>query len=290
MRILVTGGSGFLGTAVIPRLVAQGHDVIALARSHKAARAVSALGAEALPGDLDDARSVDDAFCSSKAGTLVNVASLGFGHAQAITAAAEEAGISRAVFISTTAIFASLPAASKAVRVDAERTVEASGLAWTIIRPTMIYGRPGDRNMSRLLAFIRRSPVVPLPGGGHRLMQPVHVDDLARFVVMATETDTTIGQAFNVAGPEALTLRRVVAEAAAALGKRAVLVPLPLYPAVAAVRAYGMLVSEPRLKVEQLLRLDEDKAFDIAPARQLGYSPRTFSDGIKAEAGLIRDQ
>jgi uncharacterized protein YbjT (DUF2867 family) len=287
MRILVTGGSGFLGRAVIAVLAAHGHEVAALVRSGEAARTVSALDAEALPGDLDEARSVDDAFCSSKAEILVNVASLGFGHAPAITAAAVEAGIPRAVFLSTTAIFTTLPAASKAVRVDAERTVEASGLDWTIIRPTMIYGTPGDRNMSRLLAFLRRSPVAPLPGGGRRLIQPVHVDDLASFVVTAAETDAAIGQAFNVAGPDALTLRQVVAEAAGALGKRTVLVPIPLYPVVAAVKVYEKLASTPRLKLEQVLRLDEDKAFDIGPARRLGYSPRTFSEGIKAEARLL---
>jgi nucleoside-diphosphate-sugar epimerase len=152
----------------------------------------------------------------------------------------------------------------------------------------MIYGRPGDRNMARLLAFVRRSPVVPLTGGGHRLIQPVHVDDLAGFIATALEADAAVGRAFNVAGPEPLTLRQVVEATGRAVGRRPRLVPLPLGPAIAAVRAYERLSAKPRLKVEQVLGLNEDEAFDIGAAILLGYAPRSFAEGIEAEAALLR--
>ena len=285
MKVLVTGGSGFLGRSVIPELARRGHDVVALARSRTAAGQVADLGATPLAGDLDDPAGLDAAFASAKADALVNLASLGFGHAPAIVSATEEAGIERAVFVSTTALFTTLPAASKAVRTAAEETVTASGLAWTIVRPTMIYGWPGDRNMERLVALVRRSPVVPLPGGGRRLIQPVHVDDLAWFVVRALEDDAA-HRAFDVAGPEPLTLLQVVRQAGQAVGRRPVPVPVPLGPAIAAVRAYQRLAPRPRLTGEQLQRLDEDKAFPIDDAGALGYRPRSFAEGIAAEARL----
>jgi nucleoside-diphosphate-sugar epimerase len=152
----------------------------------------------------------------------------------------------------------------------------------------MIYGRPGDRNMARLLAFVRRSPVVPIPGGGRRLIQLVHVDDLAGFIATALEADAAVGRAYDVAGPEPLTLRQIVEAAAQAVGRQPRLVSLPLGPVIAAVRAYERLSTKPRLKVEQVLRLDEDKAFDISAAVSLGYAPRSFADGIEEEAALIR--
>lgn len=289
MRVHVTGGSGFLGGRVIPLLLAAGHEVSALARSDEAARTVEAAGATAVAGDLDDPATVDAAFVASGAEALVNVASLGFGHAPAIVAAAEEAGLKRAVFVSTTSIFTNLDTPSKPVRLAAEETIRASCLNWTIVRPTMIYGRPGDRNMARLLRALRRLPLLPLPGGGSGLQQPVYVDDLAGAIVTALDRPATVHHAYDLAGPDPMTFRQLIEEAAAAVDRRPRLVPTPLAPAIALATLYESVSPAPRLKSEQLARLAEDKAVDIGPARRdLDYAPRSFAEGIRAEAGMLR--
>ena len=288
MKVHVTGGSGFLGGHVIPRLLAAGHEPTALARSEQAADRVARLGATPIFGDLDDPASVDEAFAASGAEALVNLASLGFGHAPAIVAGAEEAGLKRAVFVSTTSIFTGLATASKPVRVAAEDAIRTSLLDWTIIRPTMIYGLPGDRNMARLLGALRRLPVLPLPGGGRALQQPVHVDDLAAAIVTSLDRAVTIHQAYDLGGPEPLSLRQVFEEAGAASGRRPVLVPLPLGPAVTVLRLYERIGPSPRLKSEQVARLAEDKAVDISAAvADLDFRPRSFAEGIRAELALI---
>lgn len=285
MNAHVTGGSGFLGGFVIPRLRAHGHDVSALVRSGAAAARVERLGATPIPGNLDDPASVDSAFELSGADVLVNLASLGFGHAPSIVAAAEESGLRRAVFVSTTSIFTTLDTATKPVRVAAEEAIRSSRLDWTIVRPTMIYGAGGDRNMARLLRLLRTVPFVPVPGGGDRLQQPVHVEDVAAAVVAAAETPSAIRKAYDIAGPEPLTLRQVLGQAADAVGRPVRVVPLPLAPTVAAARVYERVAHRPRLRAEQLERLSEDKAFDITPARRdLGFDPRPFVDGIRQEA------
>lgn len=288
MRLLVTGGTGFLGRRVVPLALAQGHLVTGLARSAAAAAALDRAGAVPLGGDLDDPASLDAAFAAAKADGLVNLASLGFGHAPAIVAAAEEAGLERAVFVSTTAVTTRLPARSKAVRLAAEATIAGSGLRWTILRPTMIYGGPDDRNLARLLALLRRTPVVPVPGGGRRLHQPVHVEDLAAAVLAAVTSDAAVGQTYDLAGPEPLPFRRLLAEAGAAVGRRPLLVPVPVRPTVAAVGAYQRLARRPRIRAEQVERLVEDKAFSIAAAAaDLGFAPRPFAEGIAAEAAAL---
>jgi uncharacterized protein YbjT (DUF2867 family) len=288
-NVLVTGGSGFLGGRVLPLLVARGGRVTALVRSAAAATVVTALGAEPLPGDLDDPATLDKAFGASGAHALVNLASLGFGHAPAIVAASERAGITRGIFVSTTAIFTTIDAASKPRRLAGETTVRESGLDWTVLRPTMIYGTPGDRNLSRLLGLLRRSPIVPIPGGGGRLQQPVHVDDVAAAVVAALDGPASIHRAYELAGPEAMTFRELVTTSAAAVGRRPRLVPVPLRPCIVALRLYERITPHPRLKAEQLERLAEDKAFTIDDARRdLGFAPRDFADGIRAEALMMR--
>ncbi|EIV93309.1 FkbM family methyltransferase [Frankia sp. QA3] len=289
MRILVTGGTGFLGSRVVRRAVAQGYEVVGLARSATAAAALRRQGAATVAGDLDDPARLTAAFAEADCAALLNIASLGFGHADAIVSAAEAAGIRRAVFLSTTGIFTSLDPPSKHVRIAAEHTIETSGLDWTIIRPTMIYGGPDDRNMARLLALVRRVPVLPLPGGGRRVHQPVHVDDLAATVLRALSADAAVGRGYDVAGPRALPLHEIVAAAAAAVGRRVYCVPVPARPVLAAARAYERHAAAPRLKAEQIARLAEDKAFDIGAAmRDLDHRPRPFGIGIAEQAAADR--
>ena len=287
MRVLVIGGSGFTGGSVVSTLRQRGHEVFGLARSKSAAVALADLGARPVAADLDDPRSIDAAFASVRPDALVNVASLGFGHAPPIIAATEEAGIRRAVFVSTTAIYTSLDAASKAVRTGAEAAIAASALDWTIVRPTMIYGSPRDRNIWRVLQALRRSPIVPLPDGGNRLQQPIHVDDLAEAIVTAVENPHAIGRAYDVGGPEPLPFRDIMEQAARAVGRDPLFVPVPAGPIIGILRVFERVGWAGPLKAEQIERLLEDKAFDIGDAcRELAVTPRPFYVGIAQEAAL----
>ena len=288
MRLLVTGGSGFLGGYVLDEARRRGHQIVALARSDKAAESVTEQGAEPLRGDFDDPSALPGVFSSARCTSLLNIASLGFGHAPAIVAAARVAGIDRAVFVSTTAVTTRLPARSKQVRLDAERQIRESGLKWTILRPTMIYGGPGDRNLSRLLMLLCKVPMVPVPGGGRHLQQPVHVADVASAVLSAIERPESAGTTYDLAGPEPLSFAELLRIAARAADSRTRFVPVPLSPLVAAARGYEMLATQPRIRAEQLRRLAEDKAFSIDDAvRDLGYAPRPFTEGILAEATAL---
>ena len=272
---------------MLARLVVAGHDVYALARSEQAAARVSGLGATPVLGDLDQPDSLDGAFRFGTPEVLVNIASLGFGHAPVLLAAAEDAGLQRAVLVSTTAIFTGLNPASKSVRVAAENAIRASGLEWTIVRPTMIYGTPADRNMARLLRLVRFCPVVPLPDGGRCLQQPVHVDDVAQAIVAALDCPAAIGQSYDLAGPEPLTLSQVVQQAAAAVGRRPRQVSIPARAALSALRTLESTGHSAPIRAEQVQRLLEDKTFDITDARRdLGYAPRSFASGIAAEARM----
>jgi uncharacterized protein YbjT (DUF2867 family) len=287
LKLMVTGGSGFLGGYVLREAARRGHQAVALARSETAAGAVTALGARPVSGDLNDARSLAGAFAAAGCDVLVNLASLGFGHAPAIIGAAERTGTKRAVFVSTTAVTTRLPASSKQVRLAAEESIRASALGWTILRPTMIYGDPGDRNLSRLLSLLGRAPVLPVPGG-QRLQQPVHVADA---VLAAAERPAAAGRSYDVAGPEPLTFTELLQTAARAVASRTRFVPVPLSPVLAAARGYELLSRSPRIRAEQVRRLAEDKAFAIDDAmRDLDYAPRSFAEGIRAEAramGLV---
>ena len=137
-------------------------------------------------------------------------------------------------------------------------------------------------------ARVRRVPVLPVPGGGQHLQQPVHVADVADAVLAAAERPRPrAGLRRGRAG--AADLRpNCCAPPPRAVGSRTRFVPVPLPPVIAATRGYELVSRHPRIRAEQMGRLAEDKAFAIdAAARDLGYAPRSFADGIRAEAAAL---
>ena len=216
--------------------------------------------------------------------TVVYCASMGFGHVPRLVRQLEQRRISRALFISTTAVFTTLPSASRTPRLEAEAAVERSSMDWTILRPTMIYGTARDRNISRLLRFLKRIPVFPLCGNA--LWQPIYVDDLADAVVAALDSSDTVKKVYNVAGAQPLRFADLVRTAGRAVERNVTLIRVPL---AAAVLAAGLTRA---VTPEQIRRLAEDKAFSYADAaRDFLFAPRSFAEGVACEAealGLAR--
>jgi len=274
-NILLVGGTGFLGSFVAERLADRKPVVLARPTSD---RSVLPAGLEVRVGDLAAPLSLEGV------STLVYCASMGFGHVPLLVRQLEACGVKRAVFLSTTAIFTSLPSRSRALRLEAEAAVQQSSLAWTLLRPTMIYGTARDRNISRLLRFLARWPVFPVCGNA--LWQPIYVEDLADAVVAALDSPHAIRRAYNVAGAAPLAFAELVRAAARAVGRPVQLVRVPLALAVLAARITRIV------SPEQVRRLAEDKAFAYAEAaRDFGFAPRSFAAGVRQEArslGLSR--
>ena len=286
MKILVTGATGFTGQRVLPLLV-QKEEIRCFVRRNGNSKGIEKFGYELSYGDLSDLESLKRAM--SGCDVLINVASLGFGHAPGIVKTAEEAGIRRAIFVSTTALFTQLNATSKSVRRQAEDCIRGSGLYWTILRPTMIYGAPGDRNMIRLIMLLDSSPLIPIFGTGNNLQQPVHVEDVVKSIIAVLFHEDTIHNEFNLSGKSPHTYDEIVDLTAKALGKRVLKVHLPLKPSMYVMMLYERICSKPFLKSEQVMRLNENKNFDHSPAQKaFGYNPISFEQGITREVSLYR--
>lgn len=287
MKVLVTGATGFTGSRVVPLLLQSGYQVRCLTRATSDRSSLSALTVEWVTGDLSNPETLTAALHGVDA--LVNIASLGFGHADSILRSAKEAGVKRGIFISTTAIFTQLNAGSKSIRLAAEEAIQASGLDYTILRPTMIYGSPRDRNMWRLIRLLRIMPVMPIFGDGESLQQPIFVDDVAGAVLLALQNNITIGKSYNIAGKAPLTYNQVIDTVASALGKRVWKLHLPFMPIVRMLLFTERIKLRLPIKAEQVLRLNENKAFSYEEAqRDFGFSPRSFAEGIGMEISHIR--
>lgn len=289
MKIFVTGATGFTGSRVVPLLLKNEYQVRCLYRASSDRSLLADLEIDWVLGDVSDIHSLVSAMQGTDA--LVNIASLGFGHADLIVAAAINAGIKRAIFISTTAIFTQLNAKSKEVRKAAEQSIETSGLDHTILRPTMIYGSPRDRNMWRLIKFMRLSPIVPVFGDGKYLQQPIHVDDVAAAILGCLKSDVTIGRSYNIAGKHPLTYNEVIDTIAKAMNKRVWKIHFPSKPVVSLLGFFERLHIPFPIKAEQVLRLNENKDFIYAEAeKDFGFSPLAFENGIGNEINIYRSR
>jgi uncharacterized protein YbjT (DUF2867 family) len=280
LKILLTGATGFTGSFVLARLRERGVQPRCLVRTSSDRTLLGDV--EIVEGDLGDPASLDLALQGID--ILLNTASIGFGHAPLLVAAAERAGVRRAIFISTTAVFTTLNAKSKSVRLAAEQTIESSSLDWTILRPTMIYGTSRDRNMARLIGYLRRWRVLPVVGDGESLQQPVYVGDVATAVVRALDSPATVRRAYNISGAAPLTFNQVVDTITSALGRKVWKLRIPVGPPVALLQGFERLGLRLPVRAEQLLRLNEDKAFGHDDAwRDFGYAPVSFREGIGLE-------
>jgi uncharacterized protein YbjT (DUF2867 family) len=283
--VAVTGALGFVASRLLPRLAARGARVIALLRPGREPGAILPLAdVEVRRGDLSDPRSLRGAFDGADA--IVHLAGLAL--VPGMLHEIEEAHIRAGVFVSSAGVHTRLVSRGADAKRSGEAALRASALSYTILRPSMIYGTPRDRNLVRLLRWLRKWPVVPAPLGGRTPQQPVHVDDLADAIVAALERPAAARNEYDVGGPDAIPLSAVIHECAAALGRRAWILPVPLAPAHAGAIAARRLRLPFPVSPEQVLRLAESKAVDIGPARRdLGFDPRPFRDGIRAEARML---
>ncbi|MBL8970910.1 MAG: CPBP family intramembrane metalloprotease, partial [Myxococcales bacterium] len=158
-----------------------------------------------------------------------------------------------------------------------EQVVRASGLAWTIVRPGVIYGA-GDDFVTQLAAMLRQAAVFPAPNGGRALLAPVAVEDVAEAIAAALRRPETAGACFDVVGPETLPVRAWVRRVAEALGLGVWLVPVPAALLAPVVRVLEAVTTAPPLTRAQLGLLSQGVVGSLAETRALlGAEPRALT-------------
>jgi uncharacterized protein YbjT (DUF2867 family) len=285
MRILLTGATGLLGGALLGLLLAEGHDTRCLIRADSPnASRFDGERVEILRGDV--AREEDLYRALRGADALLHVAGIEYAHP--VLSAAGRAGVERILIVGSTSAHSAY-AFRSGPKLEMEELVRRSGLAWTILRPSMIYGSERDRNVHRLLRFLDRSPVFPVFGPGTNLWQPVYHEDCARGVFEALRRPVAVGRSYDLPGAEPLAYLDLVKTAAAALGRSPRIVRLPIEPVRLALAAAERLRLPLPVDSGQVMRLREDKAYPYERARRdLDYAPRPFKEGVALEVARLR--
>lgn len=276
--IVVTGATTQIGRFLLPRLVGLGFAVRALSRNPPAE---SGLGVVWHQADIRR-----DPLPAVGAGCLIHLAHLALLPAL-LSSATSEQDVARVIAFGSTSRFSKESSpdpheqAVAAQLAGAEQAVisacEAEGLAWTLFRPTLIYGCGMDKNVTVIAEFIRRFGFFPLVGGGKGLRQPVHADDLASACILALDNPAAFSRAYNLSGGETLSYRAMVERVFARMGKKPRLLPIPLPALQALMRIAALLPRYRYFSSAMALRMNQDLCFDHAQARRdFGFSPRGF--------------
>ncbi len=264
------GASGRSGSALCRSLAADGVPFVPVVRDR------TKWPGKARVADLQDPPALRAAL-----GDAVRVVSCAHArHAPAILAAAP-AGASF-VFLGSTRKFTRWPDAHGLGVLAGEAAFLGSGRPGLMLHPTMIYGAEGEDNVQRLAALLRRLPLVPLPGRGRALVQPIHQDDVTAAILAALSHIPATPHAMVIAGPAPVTYVEFVRAVAAAAGLRPPrFVSVPASVLRAAAMATTLVPFVPSVHPAEIRRLLEDKAFDITPMiAELGVRPVSLAEGL----------
>ena len=267
MIVAVTGGSGFVGAGIVRELLARGHQVRVLARGTASAEGLADEGVAFIRGNIVDGKGLAE--LASGADALIHLVGIikergsntfdrvhRLGTARVVQAARDQ-GVTRFLHMSALGTRPDAVSGYHRSKWGGELSVGQSGTKWTIFRPSIIFG-PDDAFVNMLADVMRKTPVMPVIGGGGNLMQPVYVGDVARAFAYALEDDSCAGKIYELGGPDVLSFINILKIISEVLGIKRKFVKIPAW----AVRP-GLAVSE-RLHLpvpitgDQLQMLSED--------------------------------
>jgi uncharacterized protein YbjT (DUF2867 family) len=298
-RIVILGGTGFVGRALTEKLAKKRHDVLVLSRNVGAHREAP------LPGGvkLIDVDVYDEAQLAQKlqgANVAINLVGIlnepgrngsGFRKAhveltRTLVRACEHAHVPRLLQMSALNAGTGESHYLK-TRGEAELIVRSSPLAWTIFRPSVIFG-PGDGLFSRFANLLGLLPALPLARADARFA-PVYVGDVAEAMVRAIENDETITQTYELGGPRVMTLREIVKYTAAQLGVTRAVVPLPNLFGRMQAMAMDFVPGKP-FSTDNYLSLGVDSIPHHDGLAQLGITPTTVESVVPQYLGRTQQR
>jgi NADH dehydrogenase len=293
MKILVTGGTGFVGPKVVHALRARGHDVRALVRDPRRARTLEAWGCELVEGDVTDPGSLRAAV--DGCGVVVHLVAIIAGKPEDfervmtggtrnLVAAAREADVRRFVLMSALGVREETKDLVPYYRAkwDMEQEILGSGLEYVVFRPSFVFGRDGGV-LPTFIRQVRWSPVTPVLGPGTTRLQPIWVEDVGSFFAASVDLPAAANRTFELGGPDAVTWNELYERIKRVLGARRATVHVPFGIVRVGAAAVERLPKAPVTR-DQLTMLEHsgDNVCDIGPAVEtLGVTPVSLDEQLR---------
>ena len=284
--ILVTGACGAMGSVLVRGLTSAGHKVRAcVLPDDPYISRIADTGAELWEADITNPQQMQGMCCDvtivyhlaaiiitkdERIFKSINVEGTRFILAEAI-----KAGVEHFIYISSASVTYSHPTPYSLSKREAEALVIVSGIPYTIIRPTLVYGKIGGQEFDMYLDYLQKYPFVPFIGNGRALKQPVFVDDIMRGLLSLSGNSATLGKVYNFSGGESLSMRDFSRLCLTLLDKpHKPFVYLPVWLCRCIGWAMALFMKNPPLKWQVIAGIIQDANLDPSEAmRDIGYNP-----------------
>jgi NADH dehydrogenase len=295
LKIVVAGGTGFLGRYIVGALVADDHDVTVLGRDPgKVSRIRHLHGANATRGDITDAATLT----GTLEGADAVVGAVGFPNypveqprkgltfnrfewlgTQNLLAESRRSGVDRYVYVSGAGADAASEKRWYRAKGLAEEAIRSSEVSHAIVRPSWAYG-PEDRALNRFVQIARLSPVIPKPGIRVQRIQPVFIEDVAETVRRIFRIDDAWDRVFEVGGPDVLTMDQVIRTMLEVVGKKRLVVGIPV-SVLKVATAPLVLLPKPPMSPSGIEFAVQDGIVDTTELEKvLDFHPRSLREGL----------
>ena len=296
--ILITGSTGYIGQHLVRRLVAQGERPRCLARDpQKAAQLFPGAEIEVVRGDTTDVASLTKAV--QGVDTIVHAAFITADRKEGpgnhyeetnvqgtalLIKAAEKAGVRKMIEMSGLGTKADRPGSYMQGRYLAEKALKESTLDWTIIQPSVLFGK-GAPFIKGLSELIQGSPVVPLIGGGKIMFQPIYVEDVVSVVLwVLAEPGRSSKQTFTIGGPDYYSFTQIIDALLHSMHKSRIKAPAPRSLVGVGAAVMEAVLPKPPLTKAAMSLFAFDNTTDLnSVERQFGFVPMSFTRFLEAQ-------
>ncbi len=289
--LLVTGGTGFVGSRLVRKMVEQERPVRLLVRDVEAARKTFPKGVVFAPGDVTEPETLPAALADvdtvihlvaiiRERGAGVTFERINYQGTVNIVDAEREAGVRRHLQMSALGALRDPNFPYHDTKYRAEQYVKASGQDWTIFRPSIIFG-PGDQFFTTLAGLAKLPAPFVLPDGGTAQFQPIWLWDVVDAFLKAVDDAATIGKTYEIGGPEVLSYREMIDILMDVTHRHRPMLSLPSGLLKPAAFLFDKVLPHPPVTPEQLkmLRLNNSSK-DSATATLIGRPPKSLHEGL----------
>ena len=291
---LITGAAGVMGARLVKRLLAAGWQVRALVLPGDPLRArIEAFGCEIREGNVSDAATLTGV-CDG-VDTVYHLAAVIISHDPSLfervnrngtahlVAQAVGAGVKHFIYVSSASVTYPTRTPYAESKLEAERIVgSAPGLAYTIVRPTLVYEAGGGQELLLFLQYLRRFPVVPFIGAGRAIKRPVWSEDVVDGLLRLAGSSVAHGKTYNLSGAEPISIRALAELLLEHHGAARPIVSVPVVLCRAVARGLALVMSRPSLTLSAIAGIVNDADLDPTQAmRDLGYRPIGVSEGFR---------